>query len=242
MGSRLSQRYWNQQLYSANNAVFQGYIASGVLHVTAMVNGQVLVDGYLNTGGYDYSNTYIGSYNTGTGGTGTYNMGGSYTDYGTALEPVIWYENGANGPGNNVIMPYVNIARPSGGSEGSAGWIIRQVSSSSFLMQSFWDPGLTGICTLCPGPSNNIPVGGMYVGVNFFADGGEGYWGSVREVNDNTLITFDVGNADGGEGFNYQQPNGSYELVMPWVLGPGYGDNLDIGWASIWTNAYNIGP
>ena len=239
MGSRLSQRYWNQQLYSANNAVFQGYIASGVLHVTAMVNGQVLTDGYLYSSGYNYSNSYIDSLGTGTGGTGTYNMAGSYGDYGTALAPVTWYENGANGPGNNVIMPYVNIARPSGGSEGGEGWILRQVSSSSFLCQSVWDPGLTGICTLCTGPSNNIPVGGMYVGVNFFAAGGEGYWAPVREINDNTVITF---NTDGGEGYDYQQPDGSWELVMPWLLGIGYDTNLDIGWASVWTNAYNIGP
>jgi hypothetical protein len=236
MGSRLSQRYWNQDLYYARNAVFEGYIASGVLHVTAMVNGQVLVDGYLFSSGYDYSNSYIDSLGTGTGGIGTYNMGGSYTDYGTALAPVVWYESGANGPGNNIIMPYVNIAKPDGGSEGGEGYIIRQVSSSSFLMQSVWDPSVQGICYLYPNYSP-LPTGSMYIGVNYFADGGEGYWGSVREVNDNTVITF-----DGGEGYSYQQPNGSSELVMPWVFGSGYDPGLAIGWANIWTNAYFIGP
>jgi hypothetical protein len=241
MGSRLSQRYWNQDLYYARNAVFEGYIASGVLHVTAMVNGQVLVDGYLFSSGYDYSNSYIDSLGTGTGGIGTYNMGGSYTDYGTALAPVVWYESGANGPGNNIIMPFVNIAKPDGGSEGGEGYIIRQVSSSSFLMQSVWDPSVEGICYLYP-QNNSMPTGTMYIGVHFFADGGEGYWGSVREVNDNTVITFNTGNADGGEGSNYQQPDGSYELVMPWVFGSGYDPGLAIGWASVWTNAFYIGP
>ena len=240
MGSRLSQRYWNQDLYYARNAVFEGYVVSGVLHVTAMVNGQVLVDGYLFSSGYNIQNSYIDSFGTGTGGVGTYNIGGGSRDLGNAEEPVVWYESGATGPGNNVIMPYVNIAKPDGGSEGGEGWIIRQVSSSSFLMQSFWDPSLEGICYLYPS-YNSMPTGTMYIGVNFFA-GGEGYWGSVREINDNTVITFDVGNADGGEGFNYQQPNGSYELVLSWLLGGGYDAGLDIGWASVWTNAFNIGP
>jgi hypothetical protein len=154
---------------------------------------------------------------------------------------VVWYESGANGPGNNIIMPFVNIAKPDGGSEGGEGYIIRQTSSSSFLMQSVWDPSVEGICYLYP-QHNSMPTGTMYIGVNFFADGGEGYWGSVREVNDNTVITFNVGNADGGEGSNYQQPDGSYELVMPWLLGSPYDTGLEIGWASIWTNAYYVGP
>ena len=241
MGSRLSQRYWNQDLYYARNAVCQGYIFDGTFYVTAMVNGQILDGGYLNSSGYDAYDTYIDGFDTGTGGIGNYFLNGSYYDYGTAEDPVVWYETGATGPAMNVIMPYVNIAKPDGGSEGGEGYIIRQVSSSSFLMQSYWDPSLQGICTLYPS-YNSMPLGTMYIGVNFFAAGGEGYWGSVREINDNTVITFDAGNADGAEGFNYEQPNGSFELVMPWLLGGGYDSGLEPGWASVWTNAYNIGP
>jgi len=121
-------------------------------------------------------------------------------------------------------------------------YIIRQLSSNSFLLQDVYDSAMQLPCTLTD--NYGIPnVGDMYIGMMWYnADGGEGYYQAVAELNDNTVISFNsgyiTGGGDGGEGYAFQQADGTWDVNMPWLLGTVYDTNLAQGWASIWTNTY----
>jgi len=235
MGSRLSQRYWNKSLWQAQNSLFLGYIVDTTLTVTEMISGFIELNTILEPTGQD-DNTTITDYGTGTGGVGDYTISYSQT-VGSAESPVPFTGYTGNSAFNNIIIPLANL-----GNGTTYAYIIRQLSSNSFLLQDVYDSAMQLPCTLTD--NYGIPnVGDMYIGMMWYnADGGEGYYQAVAELNDNTVISFNsgyiTGGGDGGEGYAFQQADGTWDVNMPWLLGTVYDTNLAQGWASIWTNTY----
>lgn len=235
MGSRLSQRYWNKSLWQAQNSLFLGYIVDTTLTVTEMISGFIELNTILEPTGQD-DNTTITAYGTGTGGVGDYTISYSQT-VGSAESPVPFTGYTGNSAFNNIIIPLANL-----GNGTTYAYIIRQLSSNSFLLQDVYDSAMQLPCTLTD--NYGMPnVGDMYIGMMWYnADGGEGYYQAVAELNDNTVISFNsgyiTGGGDGGEGYAFQQADGTWDVNMPWLLGTVYDTNLAQGWASIWTNTY----
>ena len=248
MGSRLSQRYWDPNLYAgAVSAVFTGNVLNTTMTVSSITspNSTIAVDDLINGGSPGGGNTVdaiIDSFGTGTGGVGTYELNDSYDEIGTLEEPVVFTAR-QGFPDNNIIMPFAYIA---GNSGVEPSYILRQLSSSTFLVQGAYTL-LTGECTLSPNTAGYLTPGEMYIGMYWYNyDGAEGYWQSVREINDNTAISFDSGflgtpPSGGGEGWAYQQDSGSWEISMPWTLNYA-GPQPQSGFAQIWTNSYFYGP
>jgi hypothetical protein len=235
MGSRLSQRYWNKSLWQAQNSLFLGYIVDTTLTVTEMISGLIELNTILEPTAQD-ENTTVSAYGTGTGGVGDYTISYSQT-VGTAENPVIFTGYTANSAFNNIIIPAANL-----GNGATFAYIVRQLSSNSFLLQDYYDNSIQLSCTLQDNYTTPN-VGDMYLGMMWYnADGGEGYYQAVAELNNNTVISFNSGylggGGDGGEGLAYQQSDGTWDVNMPWLLGSIYDTNLAQGWASIWTNTY----
>ena len=150
---------------------------------------------------------------------------------GRPLSQRYWQKELYTDGGYNIVLPYAWLQDMSGY---APAYITRQLSTTRFQLEIAWGfyAGLRGEAELF----NYYPqgVGQCAIGIyQYYVDGGEGYYGWVRELNDNTAVTF---NGYGPEG--YALPG---EIVTPWQIQnvSSNGQDPNFG-AYIWTNAYYL--
>jgi hypothetical protein len=122
------------EIGSANtpDAVVHGYIIAGLLTVTSVTSGTVVLGDFLSdAGGIVDNGTFITSLGTGTGGVGTYNInnpqsvGGTFTGTGAGTNLTVTGVTGALSPGNVLtgtgVPANTTILSQTSGPTGGAG-------------------------------------------------------------------------------------------------------------------------
>lgn len=142
-----------------------------------------------------------------------------------------------NGP--NVLMPWAWVPGDTGG---QPCWIVKQLSSTSFIMQQAYpeggNPPLSGVCNMVNSYSEVNEPGTMHIGGFFYygglQTGSEGYV-AIKEIFDNTCVI-----VDGAESTGFGVPTtGLNNGVAGWELDQSPPPD---NYVWIYTSAYFWGP